>query len=276
MDELAQQRIDGIRAVWSAGSYEAVGDLWASVGAEVAAELDDRVGLAGRVVLDAACGTGNTTLALARHGAVVTGMDLTPHLLAVATRRAAAEDLPITWREGDLVDLPFPDDSFDVVTSTFGAFLVDDPWRCAAELARVCRSGGTIAVTAWGRSGPFGRIRELMIEQFPVLAEQPRPDTAAWAEADGLAERFDGTGAELTDLDVRTVGLPFASVDAALAFMLETSGPFQMIRAAVEGVGGDWDAFAREVVAAWEPISRPSDDGVVIDAPWARALLTVS
>lgn len=51
---------------------------------------------------------------------------------------------------GDLVDLPLDDGEFDVVTSTFGAFTADDPHRCAAELVRVCRPGGTIATTAWG------------------------------------------------------------------------------------------------------------------------------
>lgn len=274
MDEAAQQRLEGIQALWSMGSYEAVGDRFATVGSALAVELDDRVGLADRDVLDAACGTGNTTLALACHGARVTGMDLTPALLAVATDRAAAADLEVAWQEGDLVAMPFDDDSFDVVTSTFGAFLCDDPYACAAELARVCRPGGTIAVTAWSRGSAIERFRTVLFSHYPALADQG-PDPGAWSERDGLQDRFAGTGARLVDLEERPLGLPFASVDDAWAFFMETSGPMMMARAAVEGLGGDWDALVPEIVAAWKDVAEATDAGIMLPSPYARALLTV-
>jgi SAM-dependent methyltransferase len=274
VDEAAQQRIDGIRAVWSAGSYEAVGDLWASIGDDLAAELDDRVGLAGSLVLDAACGTGNTTLALARRGAVVTGMDLTPDLLATAVQRADSAGLDVAWQEGDLLAMPFDDDSFDVVTSTFGAFTADDPHRCAAELVRVCRPGGTIALTAWRRDGIFDRGREPLFARYPIL-DQNRPDTGAWAERDGLEDRFAGTGARLVDLEERDIALPFPSVEAAVDFFGRMSGPMVIARMAVEGMGGDWDALIPEIVAAWQAVAEPTEDGVVLRSPYARALLEV-
>jgi SAM-dependent methyltransferase len=65
-------------------------------------------------VLDVACGTGNTALAARARGAEVTGLDLTPELLAVARERAAEEGLDgINWKEGDAENLPFPDGAFD-------------------------------------------------------------------------------------------------------------------------------------------------------------------
>lgn len=270
-----EERVRGIQNVWSAGSYANVGDLWAGIGRDLADELDARVGLAGRDVCDAACGTGNTTLALAHAGARVVGLDLTPDLLAVASERAEAAGLEITWRVGDLVDLPLEDDEFDVVTSTFGAFTADDPHRCASELARVCRPGGTIATTAWGRSGPFELLREVVFEAHPQLAEMPRPDTAAWAEPEGLEERFAGTPARLVDLDERVVPLPFASLEGAVAFLTQWSGPVLMVRKAVEGLGGSWEAISDGLIEAWRPHAREVDGGIELLAPYGRALLTV-
>ncbi len=269
------ERVQGIQTVWSAGSYANVGDLWADIGQQLADELADRVGLEGRDVCDAACGTGNTTLALARAGARVVGVDLTPDLLAVAAERAEAAGLEITWREGDLLEMPLEDAECDVVTSTFGAFTADDPHRCAAELARVCRPGATVATTAWTRSGPFDLMRAVVFAAYPQLAEQPRPDTAAWAEREGLEDFFDGTGARLVDLEERAFPLPFASVEDAVAFMSQWSGPVLMVRAAVEGMGGTWADITDQLVEAWRPHTREADGGIELLAPYGRALLTV-
>lgn len=271
----AAERVDGIRAVWSAGSYVEVGDMWARVGQELATELSFDPGLDGARVLDAACGTGNTTLALARGGAAVVGVDLTGDLLAVARERAQAAGLAVGWREGDLLDLPVGDDEFDVVTSTFGAFTADEPHRCAAELARVCRPGGTIALTAWERHGPFEEMRSVVFDRHPELAEVPRPDASAWAEHDGLRDRFSRTSADLVDLAHREVALPFDSVEQAVAFYVARSGPTMMARAAVEGVGGDWSAVESAVVEAWDDLAHPTGDGIVLVLPYARALLRV-
>lgn len=268
-------RISAIRDLWSAGSYAAVGDLWSFVGRDLAAELDARVGLSGRPVLDAACGTGNTTLALARLGAEVVGVDLTPDLLAVARERARGEGLPVDWREGDLLDLPLDDGVVDVTTSTFGAFLADDPHACAAELVRVTRPGGTVAVTAWGRSGPFELLRSVVFDAHPELAEVPRPDAAAWAEEDGLEDRFAGTGARLVDLEQRVAPLVFGSVEDAADFLGEHSGPVRATRRAVAELGGDWDVLKAAIVEAWRPHARPTADGIELLAPYGRAILEV-
>lgn len=267
-------RVSGIRDLWSAGSYAAVGDLWSYVGRDLAAELDARLGLAGRQVLDAACGTGNTTLALARLEAEVVGVDLTPDLLAIARERARAEGLPVDLREGDLLDLPLDDAAVDVTTSTFGAFIADDPFACAAELARVCRPGGTIAVTAWARGGPFETYRGVVEEVAGELGPADRPDAEAWAEADGLRERFAATPAELVDVERREVGLPFPSASAAVHFYEANSGPLIRTAEAVRAAGQDWDAVRAEVIRRWEGTAEHRSDGIVLRAPYGRALLS--
>ena len=271
---MTDDRVDAIRGLWSAGSYEAVGDMWASVGQALVDELSAEPGLAGRRVLDAACGTGNTTLALARAHARVVGVDLTPALLDVARQRGDEAGLSIEWREGDLLDLPAEDESFDVVTSTFGALIADDPFACAAELARVCRPGGTIAVTAWARGGPFETYRGVVEEVAGELGPADRPDAEAWAEADGLRERFAATPAELVDVERREVGLPFPSASAAVHFYEANSGPLIRTAEAVRAAGQDWDAVRAEVIRRWEGTAEHRSDGIVLRAPYGRALLS--
>lgn len=265
----ADERATAIRDLWSSGSYAAVGDMWASISTALVDELDVR----GRRVVDAACGTGNTTLALARAGADVVGVDLTPALLDVARRRADEAGLAVDWREGDLLDLPADDEAFEVVTSTFGAFLADDPFACAAELARVCRSGGTIALTAWGRGGPFETYREVVADLAGDVGNAVRPDIEAWAEADGLRARFAGTPVELVDLDRRIFLLPFASPAEAVAFYEHNSGPLIRTADAVRAAGKDWAPIRDEVTRRWEATAERTDDGIALAAPYGRALL---
>jgi SAM-dependent methyltransferase len=110
-------------------------------------------------VLDVACGTGNTALMARARGAVVTGLDLTPELLAVAEKRAAEEGYDdITWKPGDAEDLPFTDGAFDVVVSSCGLMFAPDQQQVAKEVGRVTRHGGRIAIQAWTREGGLGRM----------------------------------------------------------------------------------------------------------------------
>ncbi len=103
---------------------------------------------AGDRLLDVGTASGNTALAAARRGARVTGIDLVPSLLERARQRASAESLDIDFQEGDAMALKYPDASFDVAISTFGAIFAPDPERTAAEMARICRPGGKLAMAA--------------------------------------------------------------------------------------------------------------------------------
>ena len=238
------------------------------------AGLDADVGLAGREVLDAATGTGNTALALARAGANVHAFDLTPELLAIAQQRAADAGLPVAFREGDLLAIPFADDAFDVVVSTFGAFTADDHRACVSELIRVCRPGGLVVSTAWTRSGLFGALREIPIARHPELWPPDRPDPGDWADPDRLIAMVAGLP---VDVEVSTHGYPFWFPDVATAFGFfeEVSGPVQRIRAGVADLGGDWEALRSEVLERWSQQGTVADGGIELNGVYGVARLRV-
>jgi demethylmenaquinone methyltransferase/2-methoxy-6-polyprenyl-1,4-benzoquinol methylase len=98
--------------------------------------------LDGRRALDVAAGTGDITFLLASAGARAVGIDITPRMIELAARKAAARRTSSAFLVGDMLALPFPPASFDVVTTGYGLRNVPDLTRAIDEIARVLRSGG--------------------------------------------------------------------------------------------------------------------------------------
>ncbi len=101
----------------------------------------------GRLVLDLGCGTGAFLRAAADRGADVAGLDAAEGLLAVARERVPEAVLVA----GDMQELPFADDRFDVVTAFSSLFFADDMTQALSEARRVCKPGGTVLVQVFGR-----------------------------------------------------------------------------------------------------------------------------
>jgi len=112
----------------------------------------------GSRVLDVACGTGNLAVIAARRGCVVSGNDIAANLLNQARARATGAGLSIEFREGDAEALPFGDDSFDLAVSMFGVMFTPQPVVATAELLRVTRPGGQIALANWTPQGFIGKM----------------------------------------------------------------------------------------------------------------------
>src|SRR6187399_1051663 len=129
------------QAAWGSGDYAVIGTTLQIVGEMLCEAVDLR---SGQRVLDVAAGNGNATLAAARRFADVVSTDYVGALLERGRERAAADRLPVTFREADAEALPFADAAFDVVLSTFGVMFTPDQQRAANELIRVCRPGGKI------------------------------------------------------------------------------------------------------------------------------------
>lgn len=173
------------RAAWSSGDYAVVGTTLQIVGESLCEAVDLH---AGARVLDVAAGNGNASLAAARRWAEVMSTDYVPELLARGRERAAAERLPITFQEADVEALPFDDGSFDAVLSTFGVMFAPNPRRSAAEMLRVCRSGGRIGLANWTPDGFIGQLFKTIGKHVPPPAGIESP--ALWGTTARIDELF--------------------------------------------------------------------------------------
>jgi ubiquinone/menaquinone biosynthesis C-methylase UbiE len=180
------------QATWSSGDYHMIGTQILIVSERLIEALDVS---ARERVLDVATGSGNAALAAARRGSTVTGIDYVPSLLDRARQRAEAEGVQVEFDLGDAEDLPYHDDSFDVVSTVFGSMFAPDQERAAAELARVCRPGGRIGLVAHTPDGFIGQLFKTIGAHVPPPAGLRSP--IQWGTEDRIKELFDGSIAEI-------------------------------------------------------------------------------
>ena len=187
--ELPQPDLKAIKAkqqaAWSSGDYAVVGTTLQIVGEELCEALDLR---SGQKVLDVAAGNGNVTLAAARRWCDVVSTDYVPSLLERGRARAAAEGLTIAFKDADAEALPFDDGSFDAVVSTFGVMFTPNQDKAAAELLRVCKSGGKIGLANWTPEGFIGQMFKTIGKYLPPPAGAKSP--ALWGTRARLNEMF--------------------------------------------------------------------------------------
>jgi SAM-dependent methyltransferase len=145
---------------WSAGRYPSLApNLLPAIARLVSACGVDP----GNRVLDVGCGTGNAALTARRAGADVTGVDVTRPMLDLAresSELAGYDD--VNWIAGDAEALPFPDEAFDVVLSSFGHVFSPAAVEAGREMVRVARSGGRVAFTSWSPDGLVGALTEVL------------------------------------------------------------------------------------------------------------------
>jgi len=174
-----------LKATWMSGDFDKIART-IEPGAVVFIE---RLALApGARVLDVACGSGNLSLPAARVGAIVTGLDIAPNLIETARERAFAERLNINFDEGDAEQLPYADGSFDVVVTMFGAMFAPRPEKAVAEMLRVCRPGGRIAMANWTPAGFIGQMFKTTAAHTPPPPNIPSP--LLWGDEVTVRERL--------------------------------------------------------------------------------------
>ena len=160
------------RAMWASGDYPSMVDTFLL---PLGPRLVEAAGIAaGMRVLDVAAGTGNASIPAAKTGADVTASDLTPELFEAGRKRAETEGVTLEWVEADAENLPFENQSFDVVMSSIGAMFAPHHQDVADELVRVCRAGGKIAMLNWTPEEMIGALFRTM---------GPLPAAATWRTA---------------------------------------------------------------------------------------------
>jgi SAM-dependent methyltransferase len=259
--------LDGIKAkqqkTWSSGDYGAIATLIHPISEALA----QNAGLsAGMRVLDVACGTGNAAIAAARCNCRVTGIDYVPELLDRARERAAAEHLSIAFAEGDAEALAFPDGGFDAVFSVVGAMFAPDQEKTAAELARVCRPGGIIAMANWTPDGFLGDMFRVLGRRVP-----PPPGVRApveWGSETRLRELFGGRVADLT-VTTHDFVFRFESPEAFVDFFRDQYGPTLK---AFEALGDDRKLLYGDLVELVERYNTATDGTVTFPAEYVEVI----
>ena len=178
---------------------------------------------AGHRVLDVACGTGVVALTAARIGARVTGLDLTPELLARARENAQLADLEVEWHEGDVEQLPFDDAAFDVVLSQYGHIFAPRPEVAIAEMLRVLRPGGTIAFSTWPPELLVGRRFAQVARYLPPPAVPVAPPYL-WGDPNVIRERLGSAVRDIT-FDRGRMLVPALGVKHLCATIERSAGP---------------------------------------------------
>jgi ubiquinone/menaquinone biosynthesis C-methylase UbiE len=253
------------QAVWNAGDYDRIS---AGFRHEAQAFVERLALTPGQHVLDAACGSGNLTIPAARTGARVTGFDLVPALVDAAAAWAAREELAIRFDQGTVEKLPYADAQFDVVLSMFGVMFAARPDRVAAELARVTRPGGRVALANWMREGFVGRMLATHVAYVPPPAGLPSP--LLWGDESVIRERFDERTWHVTTT-VRTLTFRYPHTPAGTAELFRTAyGP--TVRA-MEAL----DTERREQLAAdladlWAQHQRPGARRTEVDAEYLEVV----
>jgi SAM-dependent methyltransferase len=253
------------RAIWTAGDYDRV-----SRGFRDEAEtFVDRLGLTpADNVLDAACGNGNLTIPAARTGASVTALDLVPTLLEATAGRAFREGLDITLDEGTVERMPYDKGEFDVVMSMFGVMFAARPERVVAELRRVTRPGGRVALANWTPGGFVGRMLSLHVDYVPAPADLPSP--LLWGDELTIHKRFDSADWNVkTRLRTLTFRYPYTPGGTAKLFRTSYGPTVRTFEALENDRRG---LLAADLLDHWIDNQRPGKRITEVDADYLEVV----
>lgn len=199
----------------------------------------------GAKLLDVGCGTGVVALAAARVGAKVSGIDLTPELVARAKENASLSGVEIPFQEGDVEALPFEDGAFDVVVSQFGHMFAPRPEVAVREMLRVLKPGGTIAFSTWPPELYTGRMFAMMGKYAPAPLPPGVSPPPQWGDPNIVRERLGAAVKDLT-FDRDLLRFPMLSPAHGRIMMEQNVGPMTRLVKALESDAAKLAAFRRE------------------------------
>jgi len=189
MDSPIQTHNRRAAEVWSCG-----GSAYDEISRQIASALEHCVRRIepkpGDRYLDLATGTGWTARLLASRGAQVVGVDIAHDLINAARTIGQRQGFQITYELGDAERLRFADGEFDAIVSTFGVMFCSRPDAAAAEIGRVCRKGGRLALSTWLPDSNVFEMFKLMRAYMPASLDPPPPSPFAWGNRDRIKELF--------------------------------------------------------------------------------------
>ena len=254
------------QAAWSSGNYAIVGSTLQIVGEQLCEALDLK---SGSKVLDVAAGNGMMSLAAARRWCDVTSTDYVPALLDRGRARASAEGMTIVFEEADAENLPFDNNSFDTVVSTFGVMFTPNQDRAAAELMRVCRPKGQIGLANWTPEGFIGQVFKTLGKYLPPPAGTKSP--ALWGTRARMTEMFDA-GARSIKAELRLFNFRYRSPAHFLDVFKTFYGPVLKAFAALEPA--KQEELHNDLHALIVRMNRSGDATMVVPSEYLEVVIT--
>jgi SAM-dependent methyltransferase len=254
------------REMWGGAPWERVAATMGAIHDRLIAALVPRPG---ERWLDVATGTGAVAMRAARGGASVTGLDLAPPLVETAKRLAAEQGLAIGFEVGDAEALPFPDASFDVVSSAHGVVFAPDHAAVARELARVCRPGGRIGLVNWTPEGLIGELFKIMGKYMPAPPDYASPPPL-WGSEQHVRELFAGTSVEFEFARGHNPWR-YDSAEQFVEFFETNYGPTLKARERLTAEGR-WDDCRNEMLAMAERHNEAGDGSLLMHAEYLVAV----
>ena len=256
-----------LRATWIAGDFGQIARFYTDEAADFINRLNLRPGMK---VLDVACGTGNLALPAARAGADVTGVDIAPNLVEQARENAKREGLNAQFDEGDAEALAYGDASFDTVVTMFGAMFAPRPELVAAELKRVCRPGGIIAMANWTPAGFIGQMFKTMGAHVSPPAGMPSP--LLWGVEENVRERLgEGISKLESKPQMLKFAFPFSPAEVVEHFRLYY-GPTQKAFGTLDDE--KQAALRKDLEQLWSTKNTATDGSTSVDAEYLQVIAT--
>lgn len=256
-----------LRATWIAGDFGQIARFYTDEAADFINRLNLRPGMK---VLDVACGTGNLALPAARAGADVTGVDIAPNLVEQARENAKREGLNAQFDEGDAEALAYGDASFDTVVTMFGAMFAPRPELVAAELKRVCRPGGIIAMANWTPAGFIGQMFKTMGAHVTPPAGMPSP--LLWGVEENVRERLgEGISKLESKPQMLKFAFPFSPAEVVEHFRLYY-GPTQKAFGTLDDE--KQAALRKDLEQLWSTKNTATDGSTSVDAEYLQVIAT--
>jgi len=249
---------------YASGDYAVVGNALQLV----SEELCESVNLCqDQRVLDVAAGNFQASLAASRRWCDVSTTDHASDLVQRSRQRVEAESMGVRFVDGDVEALPFPDQSFDAVLSSFGAMFAVDQERAASEMIRVCRRGRQVGLANWTPQGFVGQLFRIVGRHAPQGAAIA---TCAWGTATRLAELFGAYG----NLWLAEKHVAFRSrtpmdwVDKLRTSYLPVARAFTALDAAGKR------ALRSDLLELVTKFNRAKDGSMVVDAAYLEVVIT--
>jgi len=255
-----------LKTTWMTGDY----DVFSRFMEKDAKEFFDRLSIApGTRLLDVACGAGQLALVAARAGAEVTGCDIATNWIEKARVRATAEGLDIRFEEGDAEALPYEDGRFDAVVSLIGVMFAPRPELVAAELTRVCRPGGMIAMGNWTPGGFVGQMFKIISRH---IAPSGMPSPVLWGDERTVRERFKAGIADLKfALRVYHFDYPFPP-EGVVEFYRTNYGPISRAFASLDTDGQE--TLRSDLTRLWSEHNYAAAGNTKVDAEYLEVVAT--